>query len=314
MINLNANYPIPTNPTWNVCDSSKFKAYTTCERMYFYRYVLGWQRDFPSHDLVFGEAWHRAMKRLFDEGFSKKTIEKAFDDFLAYYRTNFSEDSDLNYIPKSPGDALKALIEYVTQYERQDHWEVLFTERAGTVLIDEGIPLHFRLDAVVRDENDRIFVIDHKTTKWAASTWTEQFSLDFQVYAYLHVLHCMYPCNPIGGLIINGTRFFKSKIEHIRVPINKSLESLNAWFQEAQVLARKIKGDFKELSITSSAVPVLLAFPRRTTQCVQYMRMCQFADFCSVWANPLRHVGDVPEGFKIEWWNPAEKETIILAN
>jgi hypothetical protein len=313
MINLNVEYPVPSNKTWNILDSSKYKDFISCERYYFYRHVLGWRPDYPPHDLVFGESWHRGMKVLFDEGYNKPAIEHAVQAFMDYYRQYFNEVTDLDYVPKSPGDALNGFISYVSQYQHQDKWEVLFTERAGTVLIEEDVPLHFRLDAVVRNGN-RIICIDHKTTRWASNTWAEQFNLDFQMHCYHHVLHCMYPNENIGGILINGTKFFKSKIEHERVPIHKSLDSLNLWYHEARLYASEIKRNFALLSNQSEHDPVLTAFPRRLTQCVRFNRMCSYTDFCSVWANPLKHAHAVPADFKVEWWDPSEreKETITL--
>ena len=62
-------FPIDEQPYWAIKDSSKLDDYERCPRAYFYRHILGWNIDFPAHDLIFGECWHRAREHQLIHGY-----------------------------------------------------------------------------------------------------------------------------------------------------------------------------------------------------------------------------------------------------
>ena len=169
--------------TFDIHDASKLQAFMRCNRFYFYRYILGWERIVPNVHLIFGEAWHRAMETLMKFGYSQEVLADAYVKFEEYYRENFHEPSntmlrtDHERFPKVPSRALEALKRYAVQYE-SDTFETLFTEISGTVKLDErdGEPrmLSYRLDAIVKDGKS-IWGYEHKTgsklTKAGSGGW-----------------------------------------------------------------------------------------------------------------------------------------------
>jgi len=50
----------------------------------------------------------------------------------------------------------------------------------------------------------------------------------------------------------------------------------------------------------------MMAFPMNTESCGNYFG-CAYHDFCLAWPNPLKRCDEVPQGMKVEFWNPLEK-------
>src|SRR5512137_1973995 len=105
---------IPPEAT-RVMDSSKVQDFLDCPRKYFYRHVLGWERDEPAHALHFGTCVHTAMDALYSYGFNTTSVELAKAMFLDEYRPVFSEETDEIYFPKSPSMFFELLEHYYQQ-------------------------------------------------------------------------------------------------------------------------------------------------------------------------------------------------------
>ena len=297
------------HPTWKILDSSKWTTFMDCPRRYFWEYVLGWRSDAPNNHLEFGTAWHDAMEYLLLNGYSDECVIGAFDKFLAHYRDHFPESSDELYDPKTPRNALKALSLYAERYlsDLRD-FEVLYTEAAGTVPVNEVQVLHFRLDSICRDTQGRHFSLEHKTGSRLSRFWTDQWPLSPQVGTYTHVMHCLYPSNDVWGVKINGTFFQKTKIDFSRIPIRKTLSQMQQWLWNVNWWADQIAWQFESLTGHCSADdPVLMAFPQQPGVCTKYFG-CPYHDFCLAWPNPLQHLDEIPAGFKYDFWDPSERE------
>jgi len=305
-------------------DSSKVKDYLTCPRRFFYRHVLGWKSEMSSLNLVFGEAWHKALEYLLTRGVSKENVSAAFDEFLSVYRREFSEDTDLTNGARSPGNALSALLYYVTLY-KDDLFggkEVLELDEKKAVEIYGTVPIsmtedrvmHFRLDAIVTDGN-YVYIVDHKTSGSNNPIYRDQWALSNQVLTYLHAANALFEPNKVGGMIIDLTIFRKSGNDTFLVPIKKSIDIMDEWLWSINEIFSRIERDVSLLSECKESDPLLFAFPKNPTGCVAYNRKCEYFDFCTAWTNPLRRADSAPLGFRVEFWSPREiekeKENVI---
>ena len=295
-------------PTWEVLDSSKLTTFMDCPRRYFFEYVLGWRSDAPNNHLEFGTAWHDAMEHLLLNGYNDDSVILAYDKFLAHYRQHFPESSDELYAPKTPAKALEALTLYAGYYLADlNEFETLYTEIAGTVPINQAQVLHFRLDSICRERStERYFSLEHKTGSRLSRFWTDQWPLSIQVGTYTHVLHCLYPSDEVYGVRVNGTFFQKTGIKFQRLPIRKTMEHMKQWLWNVTWWADQIAWQFESLD-SAYDEEVLTAFPQQPGSCTKYFG-CPYHDFCLSWANPLHHCDVVPLGFKIEHWDPRERE------
>jgi len=323
-------FSIKEHPSWDIKDSSKVDDYLRCPRYYFYHYLLGWTLDMPAHDLVFGDAFHRAREHQLLFGYDD--VAGAMDAFMATYRKEFEPESDAIYLPKTPAAILNALIQFA-QLHSLDliNNEVVsingqkMTEISGTVPVDDHRVLHYRMDSIMqRLEDGMIFSWDHKTTsgKWIHDTrWDEDLHLSIQNGTYTHCLYCMFPVEQVLGVEFVKTGFeFLSKGSANRsagyhattrkIPAFKSPDQMNTWLWNVNVRLDDIERDMDRLTHCTESDEVLMSFPLNPKSCTSY-RGCEFHDFCLTWQNPLRRCYEPPIGFIERYWNPAERESTV---
>jgi hypothetical protein len=292
-------------PSWAICDATKIQRYLDCPRAYFYEFVLGWRHDAPSIHLEFGSAWHLAMEHLILHGYSDKSIGEAFMLFHDYYRQFFPEILDDANHPKTPAMAFKGLVEYAREYAGEQ-FTPIYTEIAGTVSLDARRALHFRMDSIL-ETPDGVKSREHKTGSQLSRPWTDQWQLKTQTFVYNHVLYCLFPREIVWGVEINGAIFSKKNIQFTRVPARRSPESMEVGWWNIKQWVDQIEQNFHRLADCSESDPVMYCFPMNTESCTKYFG-CQYHDFCMAWSNPLDRVNELPTGYKIEYWNPADHE------
>lgn len=324
---------IPDHAIWQVKDASKTQDYMTCPRKYFFRHVLGWSNEISADTgvknihLEFGTAWHLAMEVLLDQGYTAEACMNAFDVFMEYYREAFPAEMDEFHKPKTPENVLRALPQYCAKY-RQDDFELLHMETAGSVPIDDDRLVYFKCDAICRGPNG-IFSLEHKTGSRFGTSWGAQWRQKMQMGVYSHVLYCMYPESEVYGIVVNGAFFANAPVmkrdgtpragsrdnEFHRVPVRKTLEHMDAWHKEISFWFDSIDRDHQMLAETDDGDAVMCAFPKNTESCTKY-GICPYMDQCSIWTNPVQHIEIVPVGLTEEFWDPRNiptvKETLNL--
>jgi len=305
------------HPTWKVIDSSKVQAYLECPRMYFYRYILGWQSAMKIHnDKEFGRAWHKGMAYLAEHNheYSNENILGAYNEFLEDYRKDFSEEEDSMFAKKNAQRALQAYISYADRWpDDSKMFETIYVEVAGSVSIHPELPpLYFRIDTVARlRNNNKVIILERKTGTNPGESWSNQWMLKTQVGTYMHVAYCLFPEDEVYGALIDGTFFgTKTKFNHDRVDIKRSKLDMQVWSWNTMQHIDSIMNEMeylKQPDVYSN--PVMECFPMNTESCTKYWG-CLYHNLCTSWANPLQRIGEEPElGFVKEFWDPREDVT-----
>jgi hypothetical protein len=248
------------------------------------------------------------MEHLLLNGYGDQSVLDAFDKFLKSYREFFPATSDELYSPKTPDRCLAALGLYAEHYQRDlNDFETLYTEIAGTVPINDDQVLYFRLDSICRDEQGRVFSLEHKTGSRISRFWTDQWPMAVAVGTYTHVMNCLYDPATVWGVKINGTFFQKGNIKFLRVPVRKTLSHMKQWLWNVAWWADQIRWQFDLLDKCSADDQVMMAFPQQPGSCTKYFG-CPYHDFCLAWPNPLMHSDDIPVGYCVERWDPSARE------
>lgn len=327
------HFPVKEHPSWNIKDSSKLDDYLRCPRFYFYHYILGWDLDLPAHDLVFGDAFHHAREHQLLYGYDD--IQGAYEAFERVYRKEFGPETDVIYMPKTPAAVLNALMTFAELYRRdlvENEVVILdgmkMTEIAGTVPVDDGRVLHYRMDSIMRRLSDgMVFSWDHKTTtgKWIHDTkWDNELFLSIQNGTYTHCLYCMFPIEEVLGV-----EFVKTGFEYLqkasrdrsagyhsttrKIPTFKTPEQMNSWLWTVNNILDDIDRDMDRLSHCTDDEAVLMAFRMNPKSCTDY-RGCEFHDYCMAWQNPLRASYEPPLGFITRYWDPSARESTVKKN
>ena len=317
-------YPVPFHETWNVTDSSKVGTFLRCRRMYFYEYILGWRRAGVNNDLHFGHCIHYAMAHIMNNwhliletNSLDPFVPDAYNKFLVKYRELIGPDEDLHNAPKCPGYVIESLVGYIEKFRSLDRgMRVLFTEVAGSVPIGvdedgDSIVLYYRLDTVVEDPAiNAVYILEHKTAKTFSPQWVSKWKMSHGLSTYVHILYCLYPPERVWGAKVNGLRFRKRDgPDYVRVPVRKSQAMMNAWLWEVRDAVLDIRHEFDRLSQCSPSDDRMESFSCTGAHetCVQYWG-CPYLDFCAGWANPLARCQQVPQGYKVERWDPRDYE------
>ena len=271
------NTGIPTAPEWDIIDSSKLDTFATCERKFFYTYILGWRPEQTSIHLHYGTSVHLAMEHILLHGFSNETILSAYQLFLSSYREVFDESLDAKYAPKDPANTFQLLAEYAAKYQSQDEdTEVLYTEVAGSVPIDDETLIHFKIDAILRDKRG-IFIRDHKTASQLGDAKRKEFDLSVQIGTYVHALYCFpqFPNEEIYGGEINLLVLRKMGNALERLPIQRNPADQAKWLWNTQFFINMLRWNMEAFSENSPEDEILTCFPQRWTSCTKY-GVCPF--------------------------------------
>jgi len=301
--------------TIGVLDNSKRDDFLRCNRYFFFRHVLGLRGKHPSHDLVFGSAWHDGMEALSRFGIAKKgALDAAMQSFLACYREAFGPATDDDKKPKNPMGALNGYKTYIEQY-KADPFEHLHFELGVPVPLGGDRVYYGKLDKISRRTTDnRYLVIDHKTSKYDSSVSSEKWESRNQFFGYIHALYCFFPPEEVEGLLVDESIFYHTakdgyKAKHQRYLVRKSPLKMQEWLINIQYHYDRIVEQLELMLNESTEQQIQKSFPRCYDDrgCISFNRICLYYHHCWSSPNPLKDYGQpkqTPLEFIREYWDP----------
>ena len=318
--------------TMSYYDNTRIEAYRRCPRKYYFRHVRDWNPETMAKPLGFGLSWHDAMDFVWKYA---KTLDRQallagakdiFNDSWKKWDMPTDDAILMSMYPRTPGRAAEMLEHYIDKYY---YWlntiELLEIEAAFIVPIGEGqfedVMYMGRLDKVYRDPrlNNKVVILDHKTTSQMAGGWFESFSPNSQVDGYSFAGNMLYG-EDFWGISIDGASVMKNHskngpsvdrdmppgIAFPKIPMSRAFNQLSAWHHEAKGTILHIEkelADLKDYDIQGKKHSFFPCFPKNTTTCFCYGR-CIYADVCKMIANPHDDVRVPPEGFVEDKWDP----------
>lgn len=328
----NLDLPVAYDETFDILDASKVSAFMDCPRKFLFAYIFGWKQLDPNIHLEYGGAWHDAMEFLAlafkgntdgsKRGYTNEEIRGAYRAFLTRYSQTYGDGPALegiasltglpapNMPAKDANNAFIALVDYQANW-REDNFETLYTEVAGTVPISNDRLFHVKLDTILR-EAARVFSLEHKTTGRRTNAWLQQWATMLQVGGYSYFLKSLIDAGMIegnfGGVEINGAilrapnRNGDSNNEFVRVPIRPTEEQTALWLWEVNHWIDFLDVQMLALQKARAKDDVLGCFPRNPTSCNKFG--CAYPGLCEHHVNPLKIYEKRPGEYKVEFWNP----------
>lgn len=312
--------PVKYQPTFDIWDSSKVQAFMGCPRGFFFKHILGWRERETSIHLGFGSAWHDAMETFLLYGYSDAALSMAVDAFIKameeIYPTKAEQDDNsflsgvmpigenpTSHNAKNVENGIQYLINYSNMYKKDEsRYETLYTEVVANVPISEDRSFVMKMDSILRSKEDgKIYSLEHKTTGRKTGAWLNSWFSKFQVRAYAYALKAIYG-DEFGGIIINGAVIRSKDCEFIRIPVRLSDEQIIDWLAQANHWMDLIEWNFVQLSHAKPDDLVMNSFFPNTEACNHFGCSCGGA--CHMWSNPLKSLGKLPAGYKVEFWNP----------
>lgn len=319
---MSNNLKLP--PTINIIDTSKLNAYNTCPRKYFFRYILGWRPTVPSHDLLFGDAFHLGLETIYNHwkttntnGYTYDLLLKAYDVFLNRYRESYPEETDEDMSPKNPENYMTTLIQYAEKYAA-DSFKVEYVEVAGHLPVAGTFDIYFRLDTIIKEAHGYL-ILEHKTSKWDTARWASTFDFALQLGTSQHALKALYGPDA-QGIIVNGVFFRKPPRikkdgqpyansgpgnEFLRLEKNWSDAQMFDWeLSVCDIYTRMIKDLDLLMNDDDEKNYVQRSFPKNENACFNYNRECPYKSLCATWMNPMARQNTRPCDMIVDHWDP----------
>lgn len=322
---------------YRLYDNTRIQDYRRCPRYYFFRHVRGWKRSGESSlALAFGSAWHEAMDVVWTlisnwktgSGDSVEVVDAAYVAWKskwAEYGLPGPDEIDTETInefkPRVPTVALDMLYAYVAKRAtliRQ--MTIIDVERPFAVPLTPDDPTLFyigRMDKIVDPGNGSVRVIEHKTTTMSKAGYTrgsppkirpmylDSYSPNSQVDGYLFALHQLFPSARGHEVWVDAALVSNQGEDFAFVPLDKTIPQLDSWLNDTHYWIELIEDQTRRHLEFGPKDPVMAAFPKNTSSCLDFNRQCPYIDLCKARANPLSW-GEAPPGYIVEHWNPLD--------
>lgn len=283
-----------------------------CQRYAFWRHVLHLAPTRGNYDLQFGAAYHDGMRAL---RLTNWDVDAACNAFQSTF-DSFTIDPDNIKEPKTPDKAYEVFEFYKQTYEANDPYDILFTETANRVLVNDDQAMVVKIDVIARDRRDgKIYCIDYKTTKARMQHYRDSFEHRRQTGAYIHFLHSAFDESEVGGFVIDAA-FFQKQPMLERYVYTKSYPQLLGWLDTTNNYINSWK--IQEQTLIDwydffSKQDHLHLFPKNEERCFDYNKRCPYHSLCFSGLggspynmNPLSVVGYEGSllGFVKSEWDP----------
>lgn len=183
-----------------VTNSSKSKG-LTCPKRYYWRYERGFASDEPSFVMDVGTFFHAGLDHLLAKSgrgvMSEESLEEAKHDVLKISSVE-PEQHDAMIMARW---LLDRYFEYWSKQPQQ--WvEVLHTEVTLGFAPTPTTAIMGKLDGLVRDASDRVWILEHKTTYSVDQDYLGKVALDGQITLYMALVERVLGIKP-SGVIYN---------------------------------------------------------------------------------------------------------------
>lgn len=304
-------------------DSTILKSFAQeCQRKTFYEHGLGWRSLRESHALVYGRAIHAGMEVFNRHGYTKEFAKLAFEKFCEIYDEAVPPEVDMLNAPK---DKAGARFMFDLMISKFNHKEMRTATLDGEPLIevtnefpiklgsDVVLTFVYKLD-VVRVSEEKVYVVDYKTTRYLDKWLHQKYAMDFQMNNYNLMLLDLFSAELVGGVIIyvmifrkglkDGTR--ANDIERVESSIaphmvNARMDKLMTWMVKLYEEAHAAVDQYK-------AGRELTAFPQNSNACFNWGQRCAFYDLCYNQDGVFKNMHLMPADMEVRFWCPGAND------
>lgn len=283
-----------------------YGTYKSCPRMFFLRYVLGFQPEFTRKALIFGGAMHTAIENYYlcFERELQPTVE-AFEKDLFYRQEEYELGTEYE-------EDLRCGKLFLTEWH--ETWKEHDLKRYRLIEVEQPyeIPLGpeeefiftLRVDRIMQDTySDEYFVFDTKTTRWSVFGTMKSVEADDQMTSYIWAVRKAHPDWHVESAVVDIIYGRGRKVEAQRPGVV---------IRDKYALAQYEAGLYGTISEVSAKVKALddvpseVLFPRNGSHCAKFG--CDFAPVCRNRAEFDR----VPPGFVRDSWLEGEEAKRLL--
>lgn len=203
-------------------DRSRIKARRECPTYRYWHYhkrvmaeeAAGLQKSFPGYHFAIGLVVHKGLEVLLQTGDITAALSACDPELVRYFSDKPEKFREMEWLCKG------MVYGWYSQryHDILSNYRVVETERTYTWNINRLFNYTFRLDVLLeRLDDNRLVILDFKTTKKASYDWAKSFEHDLQPMLYLRALEEIRGITNIVGMQFEGL----VKGDH-RVDTNKS--------------------------------------------------------------------------------------------
>jgi RecB family exonuclease len=189
---------------------SKLKSFNRCPKQYEYKYVQKLSPKKRERPLFFGSWVHKAVESYYTQD---RNWKAGFAEYKLKWDQLFEEEREALSERGDPVRDIPRIMRGYDFYYKNDGWKPIMTEQEFVVETPiKGVFFKLVLDLLIEDEDEILWVVDHKTASSipAANTF---HAMDPQLILYPWALEQrmkqgLAPTQRIGGVIYN---YIKSK-------------------------------------------------------------------------------------------------------
>jgi hypothetical protein len=256
-----------------------FSDFYRCQKYWYWKYV---EKLLPINEataLTNGKAFHDAMEQYY------KTIQSNIGSVEACLNACISLNNAS--IALEDREKLKAALSMYAAHYAFEPWTILEVEENYEHLFKiNNAEIYFtgRIDLVVQWLG-KVFIVDHKTTRWIINKVAEANALSDQSTGYIALWNAKHPDMPAAGMIYNIIKlenktdgFIPAKDLHREI-VYKNQTDIDNFFLDLHTasleIKRKLAGE---------------RFTKNRTACFNYNAKCDYCDLCAG-ADPSKLIG-----------------------
>jgi hypothetical protein len=273
-----------------------YTLYQSCGRKFYFRNILGLRPRFTAVPLLNGTAFHLGKETFYATGLEAKALA-AVKTFFLENKVEFERPEDYALVRARLPLALSA---WISTFGKKDLRQYTFIalEKVLSIPFANGFVATVRPDAIVRDREDNIFILETKTTGFSADMTEISVAFGDQVTVQLAAARRTYPKFRVMGVVPDILFWLKSsrssrEIKCIRGSlITREDWQLDEWERSTASLLSEISQ--KAAAVERGFEPAIV-FRRNTEFCVSYNHPCEFLHICRE-----RDLPSVPHGFVLD--------------
>lgn len=190
---------------------SKLKSFNRCPKQYEYKYIQKLTPKRRERPLFVGSWIHKALETYYES--SDRNWKRGYGEYKLQWDRLFDEEKEELSKRGDPTISIPRIMRGYDFYYKNDGWTPILTEQEYIVETPmSGVYFKFVVDLGIMDEEDKLWVIDHKTASSIPAATTFH-AMDPQLILYPWGLEQLMklgqmPTMNIGGVIYN---YIKSK-------------------------------------------------------------------------------------------------------
>lgn len=305
------------NPELQIAwDSTSLGCLKTCAYLYYLRIIQGWTPRNQSIHLTFGLYFHEGIEHYAAELFRTGDFDTAVEYMVKTMLERTGERIDDVWFPWVPDPLDKAVklknrftliraLVWYTEHFKDDALSIVALENgkpATELSFRITLPIHAptgedhilcgHLDLLAQAKNGSYWVLDHKTTKSALSSYFwNQFTPNNQMSLYTFAGQVVLD-KPISGVIVNGVQLAVNFARFARQEAHRTTDQIDDWYED-MLHYIELANSYAEKKF----------YPQNDTVCTMYGG-CDFQDICAKSAKVREQF--LKANFVQDFWDPLE--------